>query len=114
MVANRLGRWALYLKQFDLRLSIEGLLTIKMQMLLSRLPFGEDELFDEEESAGNVDVVCAILTLTFQMGALDPAALQKEIARDAAIPQVMHFTRVGFPQQTTTSMLRYIGNLQIP
>ena len=47
------------------------------------------------------------------MGTLDPAALQKETAKDAAIPQVMRFTRVGCPQKTTTSMLKYIGNLQI-
>ena len=66
---------------------------------MSRLPLGEDELFDEEESAGDVDVVCAISTLTFQMAILDPAALQKETARDAVIPQVMSFTKEGWPQK---------------
>ena len=62
------------------------------------LPLG-DELFDEEESAGDVDVVCAISTLIFQMGTLDPVALQKGTARDAAIPQVMGFTREGWSQK---------------
>ena len=33
------------------------------------------------------------------MGTLDPAALQKETARDAVIPQVMRFTREGWPQE---------------
>ena len=99
MAIRSLARWALYLNQLISRLSIEGLLTIKMQMLLGRLPLGEDELFDEEESAGDVDVVCVILTLTFQMGTLDPATLQKETARDAVIPQVTRFTREGWPQK---------------
>ena len=64
-----------------------------MQML------GEDELFDEEESVGDVGVVSAISTLTFQMGTLDPAALQKKTARDAVIRQAMRFTRDGWPQK---------------
>ena len=33
------------------------------------------------------------------MGTLDPAALQKETATDAVIPQVMRFTREGWPQK---------------
>ena len=99
MVANRLARWALYLNQFDFRIEYRRTADHQNADALSRLPLGEDELFDKEESAGDVDVVCAISTLTFQMGTLDPAALQKETARDAVIPQVMRFTREGWPQK---------------
>ena len=99
MVANRLARWALYLKQFDFQIEYRKTADHQNADALSRLPLGDDELFDEEESAGDVDVVCAISTLTFQMGTLDPAALQKETARDAVISQVMRFTRKGWPQK---------------
>ena len=95
MVANRLARWALYLNQFDFQIECRRTADHQNADALSRLPLGEDELFDEEESAGDVDVVCAVSTLTFRMGTLDPAALQKETARDAVIPLVMRFTREG-------------------
>ena len=99
MVANRLARWALYLNQFDFQIEYRKTADHQNADALSGLPLGEDELFDEEENAGDVDVVCAISTLTFQMAILDPAALQKETARDAVIPQVMSFTREGWPQK---------------
>ena len=99
MVANRLARWALYLNQFDFQIEYRRTADHQNADALSRLPLRENELFDEEESAGEANVVCAISTLTFQMGILDPAAQQKETARDSFIPQVMRFTREGWPQK---------------
>ena len=87
------------LNQFDFQIEYRKTADHQNADALSRLPLGEDELFDEEESAGDVDVVCAILTLTFQMETLDPAALQKKRARNAVIPQVMRFTREEWPQK---------------
>ena len=68
IVANRLARWALYLNQFDFQIEYQKAADHQNADALSRLPLGEDELFDEEESAGEDDVVCAISILTFQMG----------------------------------------------
>ena len=65
MVVNRLARWALYLNQFDFQIEYRRTTDHPNADALSRLPLGEDELFDKEESAGDVDVVCAISTLTF-------------------------------------------------
>ena len=75
MVANRLARWALYLNQFNFQIEYRRTAAHQITDALIRLPLGEYELFDEEESAGDVDVVCAISTFTFQMGTLNPAAL---------------------------------------
>ena len=91
-----MARWALYLNQFDFQIAYRRTADHQTADALSRLPLGEDELFDEEKSAGDVGVV--ISTLTFQMGTLDPAALPKETARDATIPQIMRFAREGWPQ----------------
>ena len=66
MVANHLARWALYLNQFDFQIECRRTADHQNPDALSHLPLGEDELFDEEESAGDVDVVCAISTLTFR------------------------------------------------
>ena len=98
MVANRSARWALFLNQFDFQIECRRTAAHQIADALIRLPLGEDELFDKEESASDVDVVCAISTFTFQMGTLDPASLQKERTRDAVIPHVMRFTREGWLQ----------------
>ena len=66
MVANGLARWALFLNQFDFDVEYRRTTLYQNAYSLSRLPQGEDEHFDEEESSGDADVVCAINTLTSQ------------------------------------------------
>ena len=99
LAANRLARLALYLNQFDFQIEHRRAAGHQNSNALRRLPLGEDELFDNKERAGDVDVVPAISTFTSQMGTLDSAALQKETARDAVIPQVMRFAREGWLQK---------------
>ena len=92
MMANCLAHWALYFNQFHFQFEYQK--TADRQNA-EHLPFGKDEFLDEEESAGDVDIVCAISTLTFLMETLGPAALQKE----CRIPQVIRFARKGWPQK---------------
>ena len=70
---------------------------------LSRLTLGEDEFFDEEEGAGDVDIVCATSSLGFQMETPDPSALQKETARDAILPYILRFTRERWQQKSNNN-----------
>ena len=93
MVAKRLGRWALFLNQFDFDVEYRRTILHQNADALSRLPQGEDEHFDEEERSGVADVVCAINTFTSQMQGLDFASLQKEPAEDPVLTKVFRFTR---------------------
>lgn len=100
LVANRLARWALFLNQFDFQIEYRNTSRHQNADALSRLPHGEDENFDKEESADDVDIVCAISNLSFQIQAPDPGSLQKETAKDPVLSRVIRFTREGWPQNT--------------
>lgn len=100
LVANRLARWAMFLNQFDFEIEYRKTKDHQNADALSRLPQGEDETFDEEESADDADIVCAISTLTSQMQAPDPAVLQRETTRDPVLSKVIRFTREGWPRKT--------------
>ena len=54
MVVNHLTRWALYLHQFGFLIECRRTVDHQNANALSRFSLGEDELFDEEDSAGLV------------------------------------------------------------
>ena len=113
MVANHLARWALNLNHLDFQIKYRRIADHQNAVALSRLPVRENKLCDEEESACDVDIVCAISTLTFHKQTPDPAAQQKETARDAVISQLIHFTREGWPQRNNKIDVKKYENLQI-
>ena len=89
----------LHLNQFDFQIEYRRTVGHQNADALGRFLLGEDELFDMKESAGDVDIVCAISILADQIEAPYPPALQKETAKDAIIPQVLCFTTEGWTQK---------------
>ena len=79
-------------------------------------PFSSFELFDEKESAvdldnacvmekiGDVNIVCVILILTFQMETWDLAALKKETSREAIFSKSFASHKEEWLQKTNTSL----------
>ena len=49
---------------------------------LSRLPVGPDVNFDEEEGDADMDTVCTIKTVSFQLNPTDPGTQAKESTKD--------------------------------
>ena len=64
LAANRLGRWALWLNQFDYTIEYQKTANHGNADALSRLPSGDDINFNREESGEDVDMVCAIKVLS--------------------------------------------------
>jgi len=79
--------------------------------VLSRLPQGKDKNFNKEESADDIDIVCAIFTLSFEMQTPDSASLQKETAKDSVLSRVIRFTREGWPQKSDDVNLEKLWRL---
>jgi len=67
--------------------------------VLSRLPAGEDPVFDRDENTDDVDTVCIIETLSLQVRPTDSDTLRKESSRDPTLTKVMRFTREGWPEK---------------
>jgi len=67
--------------------------------VLSRLPGGEDHVFDRDESTDDVDTVCTIETLSLHMEPTDSGSLRKESSRDPTLTKVMRFTREDWPEK---------------
>jgi len=67
--------------------------------VLSRLPVGEDPVFDRDESTDDVDTVYTIETLSLQVEPTDSGTLRKESSRDPTLTKVMRFTREGWPEK---------------
>ena len=90
----------MYLNHFDFQIEYRSTADHQNEDALSRLPLGENQLFDEEESAGNADIICAISTFTFHTQTTDPNGLQKKTTRDDVILQLIRFTREEWPLNT--------------
>jgi len=58
LAANRLSRWALFLRQFNYTIEYHKTSEHSNADVLSRLPVGEDPVFDKDESTDDVDIVC--------------------------------------------------------
>ena len=81
---------------------------------LSSLRLGKDELFDKEESEEMLTLFVQFQVLLFQMEASDPAALQKDTAKDVVIPHsITSQEEVDRKRTTATVLLRNIKNLEI-
>ena len=65
--------------------------------VLSRLPAGPDTNFDSEEEDADVDTVCTIKTISFQLKPTDQGVLAKESAKDPIIANIICYTREGWP-----------------
>nr|CAB3223623.1 uncharacterized protein K02A2.6-like [Phallusia mammillata] len=97
LAANRLARWALFLNQFSYDIVYRKTSEHQNTDVLSRLPVGQDPVFDGKESAHDVDTVCNIRTLSLQVQPSDSYSLQKETAKDPTLTKVMRYTREGWP-----------------
>ena len=98
LAANRLSRWALFLRQFNYAIEYRRTSEHSNADVLSRLPVGEDPVFDKDESTDDVDTVCTIETLSLQVEPTDSGTLRKESSRDPTL-KVMRFTREGWPEK---------------
>ena len=95
VAANRLARWALLLNQYSYFIEYRKTTDHGNANALSRLPFGPDPSFDGEEGDADMDIVCAIRTISLQLNPMDPGVLAKESAKDPVLAKVMLFTREG-------------------
>jgi len=87
--ANRLARWALFLSQFDYVIDHRKTSEHTNADVLSRLPDGEDSVFDREESADVVDIVCQIEALSLQVIPADASSMRKESSKDPVLSEVL-------------------------
>jgi transposase InsO family protein len=105
MAANRLARWSLILHQYDYEIEYRRTDKHGNADALSRLPAGEDPVFDQEEEEEDIDTVCAIKTIAQQLK-LSDIGLQKATEKDPVLSQVMRFTREGWPPKDTSAEAR--------
>jgi len=99
LAANRLSRWALFIRQFNYTIESHKTSEHSNADGLRRLPVGEDPVFDWDESTDHVDTVCTIETLSLQVEPTDSGTLRKESSRDPTFTKVMRFTREGWPEK---------------
>ena len=97
LAANRLARWALFLSQFSYDIEYRQKKKHSNADALSRLPFGADDLFDNEEDMEDIDVVCAIHTLESQIKPADSKVMKNETSKDPVLSRVLRFVREGWP-----------------
>ena len=90
LAANGLVRWALFLNQFSYQV-VYRKTSDQNADVLSRLPDGVDTVFDAEEDAEDVDTVCMVTSLRFQVRPSDPASLVTKTAKDPVLTKVMRF-----------------------
>ena len=99
LAANRLARWALWLNQFNYTIEYRKTADHGNADALSRLPAGDDVIFDREESGEDVDTVCAIKILSLQLKPVDANIIRQESKKDPVISSVMRYVREGWPQK---------------
>jgi len=88
LAANRLSRWALFLRQFNYTIDFCKMSHHSNADVLSWLPV-EVPVFDRDESTNDVDTVCIIKSLSLQVKPTDLDTLWKESSRDPTLTKVM-------------------------
>ena len=100
MAANRLARWALMLSQYDYSIEYRKSTDHGNADALSRLPAGEDPLFDQEEEEEK-SMVLSINMVNQQLDPkcdpLKPGVLARESSKDQVISAVIRYVREGWP-----------------
>ncbi len=99
LAANRLARWALQLSQYDYTIEHRSTKHHQNADALSRLPMGPDAEFDKVEDEEDVDIVCAIHTISRQLNPTDQGVLTKETTKDPVLAAVMRYTTEGWPNK---------------
>jgi len=97
LAANRLSRWALWLNQFDYDIQYRKTTDHGNADALSRLPAGNDDIFDGEESGEDGDMVCTIRVLSLQVQPFSSNLLTKESEKDPVLTTVKKYVREGWP-----------------
>ena len=101
LAANRLSRWALFLRQFICTIEYRKTSEHSNADFLSRLTLGEDPIFDTDDSIDDVDTGCKIETLSLLVRPVKSGTLWKEPSRAPTLTKVMRFTREGWPEKKT-------------
>ena len=100
MAANRLARWALMLSQYDYSIEYRKSKEHGNADALSRLPAGEDPLFDQEEEEEK-SMVLSISMVNQQLDPdcdpLKPGVLARESSKDSVISAVIRYVTEGWP-----------------
>ena len=97
LAANRLARWALLLHQFDYTIEYRTTAKHANADALSRLPANTDSQFDGEESEDDIEMVCAITSLSEKVTPKDQTSLKRLTSQDPVLSLVIRFTREGWP-----------------
>jgi transposase InsO family protein len=97
MAANRLARWALLLSQYDYTVEYRATKDHGNADALSRLPVGDDAIFDGEEDREDSNTVCIVEGISRQLDPVNPRLLQKESGKDPIISTVMRYCKEGWP-----------------
>ena len=100
LAANRLSRWALILSQYDYSIEYRKTSAHSNADVLSRLPSGPDDNFDEKECTEDIDTICLIKMVSRQIST-DSKTLSRETAKDAILSAVMRYTREGWPSKSS-------------
>jgi transposase InsO family protein len=107
LAANRLARWALTLSQYDYTVEFRKTEDHGNADALSRLPMGDDQVFDREEDTADTAMVCTINTINLQVDAAKPKVLQNESAKDPVLSKVMRYAREGWPSEADEAVRPY-------
>ena len=96
LAPNRLARWSLMLSQYDYTLEYRSTKQHGNADALSRLPVGPDLLFDGDN---DVDTVCTIRVINFQLQPHSRKQLKDATNRDPVLSEVKRYVREGWPQK---------------
>ena len=101
--ANRLARCSLMLSQYDYTIEYRSTKQDGNADALSRLPVGPDLSFDGEEGDNDVDSVCTIKVIDFQLQPHSQNQLKDARNRDPVLSEVKRYVREGWLQKINST-----------